>query len=685
MIDKNEPIIAHWKSIGLEPDISLQDRVKRLVSLGYTYEHWKAFLNEDEGDDCKSYRFKTTIGKCARDELKDYLSIAHKNDLKVLTYLNAHWFASSCPHEWMMHTEEGKPKMAGYGKGFLTCINTPWREYFLQLIRDICKYEIDGIFLDGPNGGPCYCKFCREKFEKVVGAPLPMGITKASLLWSNAIEFWYESTASFLEDVRIAIDESGRDIMMYCNACGLHAGWSSGRNNRNAIKYMDLLGAEGGFIGYGKLSNMPIWRSAATSKLLRTQAGEKPAVNFMDFSFKRWDYYGLPATEIKIMYGDTISNGGNPFFAIWHDNIDLPAVKTAASMNKFLKRNWKYLHNTKSLAKTAIVWSTATADFYSASAAEGDFSGKVKSQKQAADYTKSFYGFYDSLAKSKRTFDVIDEYELEKATAKYDIIILPNIACMSDKTADAIRQFVQDGGTILASYHTSLFDEYGKRKDDFSLKDVFGINLESSLQPIRDIDFVSLNPEPLFEVLSQNILPSPQYCLDVKALHAKPIGMYVDKLPARYSLLPKGPYKKPFILSNIFGKGQAFYFSGTFGEDYWQFRFPEYSQIIHAIIDQAIEDHLVVETTSKNVAVNIEKSEKDNFIVVHIVNYGVTSRPADSICPINDLRIIFNGDLIVQSAKMLFANKVLKITETEEGQIINLDELQEYEAILLEF
>jgi hypothetical protein len=56
------------------------------------------------------------------------------------------------------------------------------------------------------------------------------------------------------------------------------------------------------------------------------------------------------------------------------------------------------------------------------------------------------------------------------------VLLMPNTAALSDETIAGVRDYVKGGGTIVADFQTSLFDEKGKRRDDFALADVFGVS-----------------------------------------------------------------------------------------------------------------------------------------------------------------------------------------------------------------
>ena len=47
--------------------------------------------------------------------------------------------------------------------------------------------------------------------------------------------------------------------------------------------------------------------------------------------------------------------------------------------------------------------------------------------------------------------------------------------CLSDEQCEAIRRFVYEGGTLIATHETSLLDELGRERGKFALSDVLGV------------------------------------------------------------------------------------------------------------------------------------------------------------------------------------------------------------------
>src|SRR5204863_2849721 len=67
---------------------------------------------------------------------------------------------------------------------------------------------------------------------------------------------------------------------------------------------------------------------------------------------------------------------------------------------------------------------------------------------------------------------------------------------LSDAQCDAIRRYVQRGGSLVATFASSLFDEVGVRRADFGLTDVFGVSFNGRIEAPMHNSYLSLDADP---------------------------------------------------------------------------------------------------------------------------------------------------------------------------------------------
>jgi beta-galactosidase len=125
---------------------------------------------------------------------------------------------------------------------------------------------------------------------------------------------------------------------------------------------------------------------------------------------------------------------------------------------------------------------------------------------------------------------------------RYKLVVLPSAYLMDQETADAVRRYVANGGTVIMTGYSAKVDETGKWFETplpGRLTDVFGVRTNEfyrSDQPLK-VAFGGeerVGTDPYYEVLE----PST----------AKPLAMFTNT-----------PKPSPAITINHYGKGRAIY------------------------------------------------------------------------------------------------------------------------------
>ena len=76
-------------------------------------------------------------------------------------------------------------------------------------------------------------------------------------------------------------------------------------------------------------------------------------------------------------------------------------------------------------------------------------------------------------------FDILPDEQLLAAArdgrlARYDALVLPNLATLDDAQATVLDQFVENGGGLVATYDTAAFDGEGKARAELGLRSLGG-------------------------------------------------------------------------------------------------------------------------------------------------------------------------------------------------------------------
>ena len=199
----------------------------------------------------------------------------------------------------------------------------------------------------------------------------------------------------------------------------------------------------------------------------------------------RWKDSVQSEPEIRLWVAEGTANGMRPwvtkFSGVLYDRRWLPVVER---IYQWHFDNERYLRNDVPLARVAVLHSEQT-ETYHAGAAPGD---------RAEDHV---LGMYHALIEARVPFELVHEAFLTPDRLdQFRLLILADAAALSDAQCDAIRGYVKRGGSVLATFATSLFDELGRRRDDFGLADVFGVSFDGRIQGPMQNSYLTLETDP---------------------------------------------------------------------------------------------------------------------------------------------------------------------------------------------
>lgn len=650
------------------------------------------------GQDHRKPIFKVAGQEIEKDLLKKFIEEFHKWDMKVIVYFNGHAFVPTFYEDhpdWVQSYEGGKPAIDIYDTGSSACPNSEgFRKWQAGIIKDLCKYEIDGIFLDGDVffEKTCYCDTCKAKFKEKYGFEMPLKRERTHPKWRFLRQFQIDCLTEYVGCLYKALKEERPHSLLYCNAGLRTANWTTGRQNRRLMEVQDILFSEGGFL-YNNISSYPVWLTECENKLCVSQSGGKPVVSGGCAGHKPWNFYSLPPKEVKLMVCSAIASGTQHWMAIvWSGNQpgdvrndESEVAETLHEINTFIKNNENVLYPASSMAKAAIVWSNVNADFYQGGGVKKtDFTKSIQGV-EVGDLHMEFEGLYDAFFRNHIPLDVLDEVSLTNGSLdRYDLVILPNIACMSDRELNAVRTYVKNGGCIVSTFETSAYNEFGEARDDFGLGDVFGVQSGEEVFGPSLWNYVLSREEGKAHVgcLSRfAYIPSPKYGIATVKGEATEAMTFSKLMAGSYDDLPRLG-ENGFLYVNQYGKGKSFYFAGTVGQLATEWRFPEYLDIVRDIAAANSRSPVTVSGAPETVSVNVFKNPETGNLLIYLVNYtGSMSRPTRNVCRISNVKLQLDPAISMKEVRSLYSRNNLRIENLESGCELTVCSLDEFEAI----
>ena len=215
------------------------------------------------------------------------------------------------------------------------------------------------------------------------------------------------------------------------------------------------------------------WANGKGAKELRASIGMKPLGGIFSVGVEeqyRWKDSVQTEAETRIWVAEGTANGMRPWFTKFSGVLyDKRWLNTVDNIYQVHYRSERYLRNTANMARVGMVFSEQSGNY-----------GRETWQQKSGDHA---LGMYHALIEDRMPFEMVNDRLLDEEHLKpFRLLILPNIAALSNDQCDQLRKFVKNGGSIVATFETSLYDEAGRKRIDFGLADLFGVSFDKKIE-----------------------------------------------------------------------------------------------------------------------------------------------------------------------------------------------------------
>jgi hypothetical protein len=530
-----------------------------------------------------------------------------------------HEHAASAHPEWIAVDDLGRRQrhwadpslwvtcaLGDYNFGFMTGVH---REI-------VSMYGVDGVFTNRWSGsGMCYCDSCRKLFGEASGMELPRTsdpldpARRAYIVWreKRLFELWRVWDA--------AIRKENPNARYIANAGG---GALSNLDMKTIGEMAPLLFAD----RQARHGLMAPWANGKNGKEYRATLGRKATAGIFSVGVEepyRWKDSVQSDAEIRIWVAEGLANGLRPWYTKFSGQLhDRRWLQTVEEMYRWQHRWERYLRNEEPIARVGMVYSQQTATYY----------GGTRARERVEDHT---LGFYQALLEARIPFEMVHDRMLDTAqVSRYNVLLLPNIAALSDAQCGQLREYVERGGSLVATHETSLCDEWGKRRANFGLADLFGVEFAGRVEgPMRNaylrLEHETNRGHPLLRGLEN----APRIIHGVHRLDVKPaepvsnppvtlIPSYPD-LPMEmvYPRIPKTDTPEVYLRQR--GAGRVVYFPWDIDRTFWEVLSPDHGKLLANAVEWALNEEPVVLASGPGV-IDVTVWRQKASLTVHLVN-----------------------------------------------------------------
>jgi len=622
-----------------------------------------------------------------RDPFGDLVAGCRKLGMVVIARTDPHATyddVQAAHPDWIAVDAEGKPRRHWASpEMWVTCALGPYNfEFMTEVKREIMsRYRVDGIFINRWDGsGMCYCEHCRKNFKDASGHELPRTenpkdqARRAYILWrqQRLFELWQ------LWDAEVR--KINPDSCVIPNTGG------------GATSSLDMqrIGALAPTLIADRQARRGVtvpWANGKHGKEFRATMGRKPIVGIFSVGLEepyRWKDSVQNPAEFALWAADGVANDLRPWFTkfsgVLHDERWLKPVE---DLYRRYARWEKYLRNERPLARVAIVYSQQTAWFHGV---------------RVEDHIN---GWYQALIEARIPFEMVHDRLLEPAhIQQFKTLILPNLAAMSPRQCELLTAFVHNGGSIIATHETSLYDEFGTKRDDFDLGGLFGVKLAGPGEARMQNAYLRLHHNaPHATALLKGLEDAPRIVHGVARVDVCPVGKHSSPPLTLISSYPDLPMEKvysreaPSDVSQIFlrefpGGGRCVYFPWDIDRTFWEILCVDHFKLLRNSVVWATNELPVVEVLGPGV-LDVTVWQQRSSITVHLVNLTnpmMMKGPIREFIPVGEqkVRVRLPAGGQPRRIRLLAANTTLKAQRRGSELTLVVPSIVDHEVVAID-
>jgi Hypothetical glycosyl hydrolase 6/Beta-galactosidase trimerisation domain len=551
-----------------------------------------------------------------RDFFGECVAAAKKRGMRVVARMSPdlNWGDAMEVHpEWAMRHKDGSVQFSGEDtRLFKTCMfSTYMDDYVPAIMREVNSlYDIDCFYTNGwpPLGSlpECHCAICSK---------LPPSDT--ATYWrafnDRLFELWHKYDA--------IAKERKHDSFFFANLGGnVHAGPNLDRIGKTAVWFQ----AD----NQGRTYDDPaVWGCTLQSRACNAVLDGKFSANVTaaySTGVVHWRNATKNAAEAKMWLNETLAGG----MALYYHFIgsenglgeDRRWQRVGAEYFKWGARHDAHLRVRRSIANIGVVMGQSTQLLYTGPAVA-----------HSLEYMReTTHGIYETMLRGRFTFEFVHEDRLEpERLSKYRALLLPNIAMLSDRQCEQIRDYVRSGGSVMASFETSLYDENRQPRAEFGLADLFGISKAGdAIGSTGNAYYGRIEREhPILSGFTDtNWLPGAQNRVPLKPVH-DPVLTVVPgfvQYPPELAYPPLSYTDEPAVVLRETGSSRIAYFPGDIERSFWLTGHGDLLRLLHNTIRWITHEESMVHVEGDGF-IEMFAWETDPGYAVHLLNYTNTN------------------------------------------------------------
>lgn len=633
-----------------------------------------------------------------RDLFGEFVTEGRKAGLAILARMDINRAIKKFYDEkpgWFARKKDGSPFVT-QGR-YLGCVNSSYyKEFVPEVLKEIIKkYHPDGFTDNSWTGIPrtsiCYCENCKKGFKDYCEEELPAEVDYDNPVYRKWITWSHKCRLDNWDLFNQVTREYGGEDCLWLGMVNAnfisHASFCDLRElaKRSKIIMVDHQGRDGNGFEQNSLNGLLLHQLMGWDKVVpESMATYTRGIQ----AYRRG---ASPALELDLWMLEGFSGGISPW---WHiiggAQEDKRIFELPVWIMQWHQKYEQYLYNRNPVANVGIIWSQGNVEFYG---------GRVKNRLE-----QSWRGMIMALTRAGVPYLPVNADDLNKQGRNLDLLILPELALVTESQVAALEAFAGRGGSILAIGQTGIMNEDGAPWQKSRLEKLLGLQFGEIKHSNGEPENSWENPvmhtylriedqqHPVFAGFEKTpVLPMGGIPLAVSA--AASVKTLATLIPAFPMYPPEFVWTdlthtdKPVITEYDGGGGKVIYAAWNLDACYGRAAHPDHGDLLGNMIRYLLGDKITTQIEC-DAYIDFKIYRQDKRVIIHLINpnhSGFSQGYAEKNLPVGPVNITIRmPDCKFSTAKATEDGQAIKMTGIKDGIRLELAVLKVHQLIIME-